>query len=718
MEGAASMQRFLPLPLAVARPPAGRNDAWQPLEEHLVNTAEQAAASAATFGGEAVAYVAGLLHDVGKLDAAFKAYLERSLAGDHGRGPPHAIWGAALLRGRVAPAAEPALVLSILGHHAGLKDWSTACQIVDQHQIDHRDAMGEIARTLPDLVAPPGRRTHVQALRDCGPRGAPDLWIRFVFSSLVDADRLDARRHAEKGSGPYHEALPLLLQRLELAQRAKVAAAAPTTVNAVRREVYEQCLEAAQHPPGIFRLTVPTGGGKTRSGLAFALRHAVLHRKRRVFVVIPYTSIIDQNAQEYREILGERNVLEHHSQAEWATNGETEYASLQQVASESWDVPVVVTTTVQFFESLLGNHPTAVRKVHNIAQSVVILDEIQAFPPHLLAPTLHVLRDLVDHYGVTLVLSTATQPAFDALATIGLPVGREIVADPAGLARRLARVSYEYRASPIGWPALARLLRDERQALVIVNTRRQALDLVKALQSDGRSAKHLSTLLCPAHRQEVMAEVKDALASGKECLLVSTQIVEAGVDLDFPLVFRARAPLDRIVQAAGRCNREGRATRGRVVVFEPEEASAPAGPYRLGMGLAKSRLERSEDLADPGVLEGYFRELLLELGREGIDTEGIQRMREALEFEQVAQAYRIIDQPTLPVIVPYRPEARALARAWQMNPTRSAWRALQPYVVNLYERDAATMKDWLEPMGERLQFWLGEYSATLGMRQG
>jgi CRISPR-associated endonuclease/helicase Cas3 len=511
-----------------------------------------------------------------------------------------------------------------------------------------------------------------------------------------------------------------------------------TPVNRVRREVYETCLTAAKEEPGFFRLTVPTGGGKTRSGLAFALKHALAHDLARVIVAIPYTSIIEQTAGVYREIFDdERAVLEHHS-AVGGREGEndapvTPEAQWARLATENWDAPIVVTTTVQLFESLLGNRTSACRKLHRLARSVIVLDEVQTLPPHLLKPTLDVLGRLVADYGVSVVLCTATQPALDESADFaGLPDIREIVPDAARHFLDLKRVHYEWPCLTArwNWERVADELRATPQALAILNTKADALALLAAL--DDPSALHLSTLLCGAHRRAVLAEVRRRLDAGEPCLLVATQVVEAGVDLDFPTVLRALGPLDRIVQAAGRCNREGKQTAGRVVIFATEEEHQPPGAYRIGTDVTRIVLRAAAgdpDLDAPATYTDYFRGYY---GGNDLDLKQVQQARQSFDYPEVAKRYRLIDDDAASVVVRYRghsaeavggrTDVDALLNALRSHPERGRGllRRLQPYIVGVRQQllnkyvDEGLALEVLPGLWE----WHGKYDDVRGLGNG
>jgi CRISPR-associated endonuclease/helicase Cas3 len=385
-----------------------------------------------------------------------------------------------------------------------------------------------------------------------------EMLLRMVFSCLVDADYVDTEHHFDPERAAMRvpppgpgDLLPLLLADQERVMLGKVGA-----VNAVRREVYGHCLSTATESPGVYRLVAPTGAGKTRSALAFGLRHAVEHHLGRVIFAVPYMSITDQVAHVARSIFGAENVLEHHS---GILTREPSFES--KLAVQNWSAALVVTTTVQLLESLLSNRPSKCRKLHSIANSVIILDEVQTLPIMLLQPIVSVLQELVDRYGCSVVLSTATQPALMGQSRYlqGFQTVRDIVGPE--MARehfqKLRRVSYEVRPDGWSWQRVADEMSSERRAMAVVNTRTDAADLYDAV---GDVALHLSASMCPVHRTEVLTEVRRRLDRDQECLLISTQVVEAGVDLDFDTVFRAVGPLDRIVQAAGRCNREGRLT--------------------------------------------------------------------------------------------------------------------------------------------------------------
>ncbi|MCC6314063.1 MAG: CRISPR-associated helicase Cas3' [Thermomicrobiales bacterium] len=719
------------MPIAHSRNASGeRHD----LSAHLGAVADLAAIFARPFGGDRIARAAGQVHDIGKASDAFQRYLEACEREPRRRHPTVDHKGAGTLVGfaRFAP-----LALLIQGHHGGLPDCSAVKAKVRALGVD--DVIAETLRrvTAAGLALPDRLEADAVPSFAHSPLGA-ELFLRMCFSALVDADHLDTERHFSPERADQRGATPdiaTLGARLIADQASLTGGTGP--VNAVRDEVYRACLAAAAWKPGFFRLTVPTGGGKTRSALAFALEHARAHGLQRVIVAVPYLTITDQTAQTFRDIFPEdRSVLEHFSSAgsDDAEGGETTGDLWRRLAAQDWDAPIVVTTTVQFFESLFGRTPTACRKLHRIAESVVILDEAQTLPQPLLAPILDALSQLTAHYRTSVVLCTATQPAFarapgfSQLANI-----REIAPDPPRLFQTLKRVDYVWpEGSPWSWQRVADEMRSAPQALAIVNTKAAALALLDALADPD--ASHLSTLLCGAHRRDVLAEVRDRLRRGQPCRVVSTQVVEAGVDVDFPLVLRAMGPLDRIVQAAGRCNREGRLERGRTVVFEPEEDAMPAGPYRIATQITQQLLAAGAcDPDDPALFERYFAKLFASVD---VDARTIQDARAALKYETVARDFRMIDDDGVSVVVAYggsphlpgsashaekSAEAitnlRAAGAKLDFSRKRVLFAAVQPYVVSLRRRafNDAQRSGLVAELAGGMWEWMGEYDPVRGL---
>ena len=691
------------------------------LQEHLTKVAELAKIFASKFGAGEFGYWAGIWHDLGKLHPDFQAYLANPTPA---RGPDHKGAGSIV----ASQICEP-LAFLVAGHHGGLpsradlKNWlkekARAPRVVEALQLAQTSFA--ILKPSPQLALPSHVRTELDA----------EFFLRMVFSALVDADFLDTERHFNSEKADQRigaPSLPELWVRFARDQ-SKLSKNDAGRVNSVRHEVYEACVRAAAQPPGFFRLTVPTGGGKTRSGMAFGLQHALANGLDRVIVAIPYTSIIEQTADVYRGMFGDTAVLEHHSAVVFKEEM-SDPVSLNDVwsrlAAENWDAPIVVTTTVQLFESLFGRKTTSCRKLHNITRSVVILDEVQTLPVGLLTPILDALRQLVAHYHVSVVLCTATQPALeDSPYLKGLPDVREITPQPARLFAELGdRVQYQlpHAGETWTWSRVAEETSRAEQVLAVVNTKNDALALLDALQDPV--ALHLSTLLCGAHRREVLHEVKRRLAEGLPCRLVSTQVVEAGVDLDFPFVLREIGPLDRIVQAAGRCNREGKLTAGRVVVFDPVEGKLPPGVYRAATQTSRNQLLRPGfDFNRPELYLEYFRSLYQVVET---DKDRIQELRKTLNYPDVAQRFRMIDDETAAIVVRYRgldgaddEVDRLLSYVHRQDSKLPRWllRQLQPYLVNVRTRliDDYRREGFLNEITSGLWEWLGRYDLVRGL---
>ena len=698
------------------------------LIDHLRDVAVMARSFAEKFNCGALAFWLGLLHDLGKINPLFQSYLKAMEENRSHPKAPHAIWGASfmyyLLWCKKQKDAWKEFALPIYGHHAGLQAHGLASQKFSQFLRDNPSKLQSMVSAWTELQQ---RFTPESPAFSIANNTRREMRVRMVFSALVDADYIATEKHFDqqkannRGKWPK---LPELWERFQEDQSKlfKKVEAKPSEVNRIRREVYDACLDAAKGKPGVFKLTVPTGGGKTRSGLAFALQHAIQNKNAfdRIIVALPYTSIIDQTASEYRKILEKEGecVLEHHSQIDVPDEKEEQDPKhlRYRLATENWDAPVIVTTTVQLLESLFTNKPGRARKLHNIAKSILILDEVQTLPPQMLKPTLDVLRDLVDHYGVSLVLSTATQPAFDNtpyLKPFQDVEAKEIVPGYARHFKMLKRVDYEFRPESLDWSELGEEIENLNQVMVVLNTRKDALALIDAM-GETPHTYHLSTLLCGRHRKDKLNEIRSRLKVGQPVRLISTQVVEAGVDLDFPSVYRALGPLDRIVQTAGRCNREGDLDKGQVVIFEPSEGRMPRGPYFAGFQKAKVMLDKNDasTLSEPQIFTEYFKRLYGDLD---LDESRIQAHREALDYPKVAKLYRLISDITLPVVVRHGDYKKHL-NDWKYHPSRTAWRQLQPFIVNVFEYEAGPFiqNGIMEDLGNSLYLWNGKYDEKIG----
>lgn len=675
---------------------------WHSLAEHLNSVASLSAQFARPFDAESMAYAAGLLHDLGKYTREF----QERLAGAAIR-VDHSTRGGMVALERYGSLGH-LLAYVIAGHHAGLANGESG---------DARTSLRERLQGVgvPDLID--SWTTEINLPRRLtNPKLQPHSWersgfqfaffTRMLFSCLVDADFLDTEAFFDRIEGRPRTAravkspdLQALLARLNT-HLAKFCPDSP--VNEIRAEILSHIRHQSVKEPGIFSLTVPTGGGKTLSSLAFALDHAIRHGLRRVIFVIPFTSVAEQNAAEFRKALGslgDSAVLEHHSAYEEALPPASEpdrYQARQKLrlAMENWDVPIVVTTAVQFFESLFAARPSQCRKLHNIAGSVVILDEAQAMPLKLLRPAVAAIDELARNYRSSIVLCTATQPALNAPDfRCGLENVRELAPNPQELFRKLDRVRVRHIGT-LDDDALVAQLRDLDQVLCIVNNRRHARALYQSL-ADQPGARHLTTLMCAKHRSQVLAEVRVRLKAGEPCRLVSTSLIEAGVDISLPTVYRAEAGLDSVAQAAGRCNRNGEcaAELSEVRVFATADSDWAPPPELRQFAQAAQEVMRQPQFRDdplsPAAIEAYFRLLYWQKGDKELDAANLLGLCAAsridsLPLETLAAKFRMIDTVQMPVIVPFNDDARRDIESLRYTEKSGGLaRKLQPYLVQL-----------------------------------
>ncbi|MGI6358333.1 MAG: CRISPR-associated helicase Cas3' [Bacillota bacterium] len=682
------------------------------MKSHLLNVSEMAARFAAPFGWSEAGRVIGLAHDIGKYSTEF----QERLADDRAK-VDHSTAGGQIVVNTYPRSIGQLLAYQILGHHSSLPNCGSS-------NGEDSCLLRRLAKSVPDYDA---FRKEIQLPSSIGlPWGLIDhpefaffFLIRMLFSCLVDADRLDAERFCDldksllRGTFP---SLSALLTRLQDYMARFTSAAKDTPVNRERAHVLKCCREASQLPQGIFTLTVPTGGGKTLSSLEFAMRHAIKHRLKRVIYVIPFTSIIDQTAKKFREVLGADAVLEHHSNYAFGDEDLPRFS----LASENWDAPVIVTTNVQFFESLYAARATQCRKLHNIAESVLILDEAQTIPDDVLLPCLAALEELVRHYRVTAVMCTATQPALDGRWPMGSTT-REIIPDSERLYQSLRRVVVEYVGEMPDF-LIAEQMKEEKHALAIVNTRKHAAALYRQLESDSRHF-HLSARMYPAHREEKLGEIRRLLAMGEPCRVVSTQLMEAGVDVDFPVVWRAVAGIDAIAQAAGRCNREGKLTKGRTFVFEPE-CGLPRGWFERMASIGKRVLELIDDPLSPEAVKRFFTErFILDTG--GLDRHGIlgdvrnKGGELAFQFREIADMFQLIDDCSHSIVIPCD-DNRDILREIETSKYPNLYsRKLQRYTVTVHPSEFAEYlnRGWLRSLQDMyyvLDYERG-YSCELGL---
>ena len=680
---------------------------------HLEGTAERCAAFAAKFGAEEQGRLAGMSHDIGKYSDAFQKRL---------RGGPkvdHATAGAF----ECMKLGQPLAAFAVAGHHGGLPNGGGRSDNLEAGTFlgrMNRAGQGKLADyrawsrelSLPATAAPSAAADKLEGM----------FFTRMLFSCLVDADYTDTGKFMEEVPREigFGTSIEVLWERLQ----SYISDWFPPkgALNARRCAILERCIQEGQRrQPGLYTLTVPTGGGKTVASLAFALAQAKACGLRRVVYVIPYTSIIEQTADKFRGILGEENVLEHHSGVLFDTEGETTAESIRLVtATETWDMPVVVTTAVQFFESLYACRPSQCRKLHNLARSVIVFDEAQMLPLSYLRPCVWAISQLVQHYGASAVLCTATQPVLSPLFREFAPElsVTELCPMEPGEWDAFRRVTFR-RAGQLTWDALAEQLRAREQVLCIVNTRAAAQEVFHLLAGEG--SFHLSTLMYPAHRKAVLAEVRRRLEAGLPCRVVSTSLIEAGVDVDFPAVYREETGLDSILQAAGRCNREGKrpAEESMVTIFRGE--SAPPPLFRTAIGAGRLVLDRYEDIASREAVHAYFSILLDLKGPEAQDAHGILPLMKAelFPFRTVAERFHLIDSPTVTIYIPDG-EGAALAECLRAGErSRALYRKLGQYGVSIYERHFAALDcaGVLERLGDGsiLLTDLSLYSETTGL---
>ena len=669
---------------------------WHRLKDHLEATGQMAARFLADVGWQDVGRAIGLLHDIGKYTAEFQDRLK----GSH-KQVNHSTAGAEIASRHYGDQAAVAKLMAfcIAGHHAGLANGKNG-QATQSLEDRLKGAFPQPAPTWKREIALP----RVAVPRAFDVMATPDFTLAFLcrmfFSALVDADFLDTEAwYGGKGANRgQHPSMSELSSRLDRHLDRKLAAASASEVDAIRASVLEHVRGKADTEPGVFTLTVPTGGGKTLTSLAFALRHALAHDLDRVIYVLPFTTIIEQTAEVFRDALGEDNddvdfVVEHHSAFDEREVRGRESLDKLKLAMENWDAPVVVTTTVQFFESLFANRPSRCRKLHNIANSVVVLDEAQALPHGVLRPCVAAMAELARNWRTSLVLCTATQPALACADGFegGFEKTTELAPDPQGLYGKLKRTRV-HNEGEIDDAELVARLADERQVLCIVNTRRHARELFLALP-DRDGAVHLTTAMCAQHRRERLDFVRRRLADSKPMRLVATSLVEAGVDVDFPVVWRAMAGLESIAQAAGRCNREGRHPVGQVHVFTSPEGKTPLEMRPLADAARGTWRKHGDDPLSLSALDDYFHEVYWVKGEE-LDSKHILAKTKGrhhtcdFPFETIAHEFKVISTSALPVIVPYDETARQLVRDLNHVPRPGAiTRRLQPYVVTV-PRDA------------------------------
>lgn len=647
----------------------------QRVTDHLAGTAKLCGAFAEAFGERERGELIGGAHDIGKNSAEF----QKRLMG--GPKVDHATAGAI----ECARIDEMEAACCIIGHHGGLPDYGNPTDLAGA-----ATCFGRLKKGIQGGIPPyewTGKLEAGWPKPYFGDNFEHSFWVKMLYSCLVDADFLDTEAFMAPNQRQEYDSMPVLLARLE----EKIAPWFPpkTELNIYRCRILRQCLVCGPQPQGLFSLTVPTGGGKTVASLAFAIRHAVEHGMQRIIYVIPYTSIIEQNAQVFRELLGEKNVIEHHSGVCFDEDAELSGRDARRLAAENWDAPVVVTTATQFFDSLYANRPSQCRKLHNIANSVVIFDEAQMIPGCHLLPAVGAIAALVSRFRTTAVLCTATQPVLGDLFHRFSPglTAREICPDVEENYAQFRRVTYRDMGKGSTAELVDRLCAEE-QVLCIVNTRKAAQEIFDLLPEEGRF--HLSTLMCPRDRRAVLETVRKRLDRKAVCRVVSTSLIEAGVDVDFPSVYRELAGLDAVMQAAGRCNREGKAPADSSIVTCFQLENPPPLLQRVNIGAAREALEKGGSPGDPETINAYFTAWRSMAGDDLDKSQTVSRLKNGvsgcfLPFRTVAQDFHYIDENTKTVYIPTE-EGEALCRVIaEGRGTRQDYRRAGQYAVGIYE---------------------------------
>lgn len=691
----------------------------QKLKAHLFGVAQKASSYAFTSYQKKKVRLASLLHDLGK----YLDDVQRYLRGE-GASVPHARWGAMLAK---ALGAED-VSFAVDGHHAGLPDFNTwSCEhtafshsIADQLQRLFLTFKIDTELTDADIAALCGKGEDTKRQQD--------ICTRFVFSCLTDADWLDTEEHFSVEKSRKREKSVLYIENFIQCVDAELKKLSEniTPLNALRTRSRVQALQKAGMPAGFFSLNLPTGLGKTLTSFRWALEHARANALERIIIVLPYTNIIDQTAERLKNILGKDAVLEHHASFQPLPDDKEE-EERWRLACENWDYPVIITTSVQFFETLFSNRPAKCRKLHNISKSVVILDEVQTLPKEIVLPTLDMLQDVQHFMGTSFVFCTATMPAFEKTSIFpGIENITELVDDAETLFNKTHRVRYALfeKLRPSSMDNLQDALKKQQYStLVVVNTKRLAYDLYSSASSwqGWNAVYHLSTRMCPHHRKKIIEEIATSvLHNDRKILVFSTQLVEAGVDFDFPCVFRELAPLESIIQAAGRCNREGRLSQpGVVTIFQVAESGYPDKFYKTQSAAAHSLLSSTPlCLYDYATFKKYYAGIM------GLYVESapITMRREQRDFVTVSTMYRIIKSSTRPVFVhDYNDESRKLyatLRDRERNNlplSRDVFRAMQQYSIQMYENELFKRAELWEETHSGILVWNGSYDKHTGL---
>ncbi|KYC77224.1 hypothetical protein B4096_0864 [Heyndrickxia coagulans] len=707
------------------------------LDEHIKGTYFQARRFSHTFDRYGITAIAAIAHDLGKKSSAFVQYLkaDKKIRGS----VQHAIGGVIALCDILQEVRDERLIMAALivaGHHTGMPDLPRLSEEKVREAPQYLKAIPELSQTEMQMIKDILKRFPGLPLGGKSDRKSSfaykEMLMRMCFSALVDSDFLDTERYFDYGKSIKRRGKAFSIQQLdEQLQNYMLKLRMESQdkeINRYRNEVYMACREAAKQPLFFRALVVPTGLGKTLASIAFALEHAKRFNKKRVIVALPLVNIIDQTARQYQKVFGKASVLEQHSQLSY-TDDKGESMERARLAAENWDsFPIIVTTTVELFESLFSNRTSKVRKLHRLANSVIILDEFQKLPIHVLAPIFQALHILMEHFNVTVVLCSATPLSFknaELVGNMGTPV--EICKNHDQLFASMKRVEYTRIEKPLTVSELVARMREHPAALCILNTRKDAFQVYREAISqkvNGQKLYHLSNRMCPDHRKKVIEQIKEDLKKEKPILVITTTVVEAGVDLDFPTVFRAMAPIDSIVQAAGRSNREGKLDKGKVFIFELIGGGMPGGMYRKGTEQTRILLNHHGTVAlhEPWIFEKYFRSLYTLGGDDLLDSYGITSLK-PFSFEKASRLFQMIDQNTVSILCKnYQDENGQIERLiWMYKEapylTKEWYREAQLFAVNEYV-DSSFFREnqnQLEKISEGWYIWHGDYDMKTGI---
>ncbi|HPV42958.1 MAG TPA: CRISPR-associated helicase Cas3' [Spirochaetota bacterium] len=692
---------------------------WHKLVSHLKETADLAASFANSDGYASIFRLAGYLHDLGKYQPAFQKYLRE---GGRRGSVPHASWGAAYS----LMLKNQEIAFAIDGHHKGLPDRSDA-------QMDLAPFRNGDIPELDDVIKAFHKDNFIEEnqLQVSMPSLTAlnrEMFVRYLFSALTDADWLNAEKACNPELSLKREHLTIeyddLITKIEkyINNRSKEG-----ELNTLRNKAREFALARAHMPTGFYSMNLPTGMGKTLASISWALEHANHNSLKRIIIVLPYINIIDQTAHILKDILGEEYVLEHHSGiGEELSIPEDERNSDygKRLACENWDCPIIVTTTVQFFESIFSNKPSKCRKIHNIAESVVIFDEVQSLPKEIIIPTLTMLENMLFVMRTSFLFCTATLPAFEKRKSFdGIESITSLVDNPDELFQKTRRVEYlaVNHYEPVDFTEIINLAENQHcSVLSVFNTKKSALEFYKHARGNRSWKKHyhLSTGMCPIHRKRVIKNIRQDLSDKNAIFVSSTQLIEAGVDFDFPCVFREIAPLESIIQAAGRCNREGSLGEyGKVFLFCLSDAGMPDKQYRTATWFALDMIKENPDsLYEHSFFHEYY-EKLVGLFIDG-DVRKINKSRENFDFKTVSEAFKIIDKATKGLFIyNYDDESRKFIDDIQRKQylSRDDFRNMQRYTVQVYDNFIFENKDFIVETHHGILIWYGGYDEKYGI---